>query len=166
MSNKALLEERNEMLDVLDSLCEKIRTEKRGFKVAEQREVDRAKARINEIDMQLSLEKENRGGLDNMIETKKVDNPQAEQISKEERMFLELVKEGRAAGLGAGANGAVIPVSVANRVIDVIKQVSPIVRLATTYTVKGDLQLPSYDFQSHVVGFISEFTAGSAENLV
>ena len=60
-----------------------------------------------------------------------------------------------------GANGAVIPTSIANRIIDTIVDICPIFADADRYNVKGTLTLPYYDeTTSHIeCDYADEFTA-------
>ncbi|MDQ6599231.1 phage major capsid protein [Bacillus salipaludis] len=159
--SKALIEERNALLDLMDNLVEKIKVDKRGFNVSEKHEIDMAKARIGEIDMTLDLEKERRGGMENMQVIKNVDvENEKEQRALDEKAFLTWVKENRATGgITAGSNGGVIPVSIASQIIDQVKNMSGILQRATVWNVQSDLNIPVYDFTQHVVSY---FTEGSS----
>ena len=42
-------------------------------------------------------------------------------------------------------NGAVIPTTIANRIIKKVYDISPILERSTKYNVKGKLELPYYD---------------------
>ena len=62
---------------------------------------------------------------------------------KEERAFLDFVREQR--GLTKADNGAIVPVTIANRIIEKVKELSPIYSLATVYNIGGQLKIPVYD---------------------
>ena len=49
------------------------------------------------------------------------------------------------ANLTAGDNGAVIPTSIANKIIKKVHDICPIYQLATKYNVGGTLSIPYYD---------------------
>ena len=60
-----------------------------------------------------------------------------------------------------GTNGAVIPVTIANRIVKRIYDISPILNAATKYTVKGQLDLPYYDEETSSVNvaYADEFAS-------
>lgn len=48
-------------------------------------------------------------------------------------------------GLSLGANGAVVPEHIVDKIVSKVKEISPIVALATSYEAEGDLIIPVYD---------------------
>ena len=58
-------------------------------------------------------------------------------------------------------NGAVIPSSIANKIIEKVKEMSPLFAMATHYNVGGTLTIPSYDAstQKITMAYATEFTA-------
>lgn len=62
-------------------------------------------------------------------------------------------------------NGAVIPTTIAKKIVEKIYDISPIVDKATKYNVKGNLTIPSYPSDSHDVemAYASEFTDLTAD---
>ncbi|MBQ8195406.1 MAG: phage major capsid protein [Oscillospiraceae bacterium] len=156
---KALLERRSlllaEMATLLSSLETKTddgKTEVRAFTDEEQRsydekyaEVQRLNDTINSIQQQRSIEiNENVG-----------DN--SDNAQNEERAFVEYLRSGKGLETRADANwtneanGAVIPTSIANKIIEKIEELSPVFRLATKYNVGGTLNIPYYDETSGAV---------------
>lgn len=81
-------------------------------------------------------------------------------LSEEEKTFVDYVR-GTNKALSFGANGAVIPKTVANKIIDTVKELSPILKKATIYYAKGTFSIPVYgtdggdDIQA---GYATEFT--------
>lgn len=73
------------------------------------------------------------------------DEPEAKdtQITKEEKAFVDYCR-GITKELSAGSNGAVIPKSIANKIIETVKELSPIYARSTIYNVKGTLSIPVY----------------------
>lgn len=63
-------------------------------------------------------------------------------------------------------NGAIIPASIANRIIKKVFEISPIAARADRYNVKGKLTIPYYDESSQAitVGFVTEGTAPYANS--
>lgn len=66
-----------------------------------------------------------------------------------------------------GNNGAVIPVTIANKVINTIKDISTVFSRATMYTVKGTLKIPVWgnanSTHNITVGYQEEFTDITAD---
>ena len=140
---KELVEKRNAMLDELDSILAKAKEETRAFNEDELKKVEELKEEIRKIDESIKLEEEVR-----TLEKKEVKSPEtrseeevrAEVIKNEEREFAQFVRgEIRATSLGTAGNGSVIPVSVASKIIDKVKNISPVLSLATIYNVKGEV---------------------------
>lgn len=160
--NKEQQELRNDLLDEMDDLLALAKKEKRHFKGAETKRIEAIKSEIAEIDRNAQLEQNKE---DRMVITKgdKVhmnEKELREMHEKEERLFVDAIREGRAVGLGVTGNGSIIPTSVADKVWNKIVQISPIVKLATHYAVKEQLQLPTHDFStSYTVAFATEFSA-------
>ena len=94
-------------------------------------------------------------------------------LTEEERAFADYVT-GRATELRAGEqnvtmanNGAIIPTSIADRIIKKIKDVCPILARATIYNVKGTLKVPVWGKANTThdiaVGYQTEFTDITAD---
>lgn len=87
-----------------------------------------------------------------------------EQEIKETRAFENYIRgkivNERAGELKVGEAGALIPTTIANRIISQVFDMSPILERSTKYNVKGKLVLPYYDVQSKsiTVAFQEEFT--------
>lgn len=66
----------------------------------------------------------------------------------------------RAGELTKGDNGAVIPTTIANRIIKRVYDICPILQRSQRYSVKGNLDLPYYDTttDSVTVAYQNEFT--------
>jgi len=59
-----------------------------------------------------------------------------------------------------GNNGAVVPETIANKIIKKVYDICPILERSSKYNIKGDLLIPYYDESSHAinVGFQTEFS--------
>lgn len=137
---KALIEKRNALMDELEGLLNAAKTETRAMNEDENGRYEAIKSEVNEIDKTLKAEEELRA-MDKKVDTK-VDE-KVEQRALDEQNFLTFIKEQRA--LDVGSNGGIIPTSIANRIIEQVKELSPIYAMATVYNVGGDLVFPSYD---------------------
>ena len=94
-------------------------------------------------------------------------------LTDEERAFADYVT-GRATELRAGEqnvtmgnNGAIIPTTIADKIIKKIKDVCPILERATIYNVKGTLKVPVWGKANSThdiaVGYQQEFTEITAD---
>ena len=61
-----------------------------------------------------------------------------------------------------GDNGAIVPTSIANKIIDKVVDIAPVFSMADRYNVKGALQIPYYDTTNGdiVMEYADEFTDG------
>ena len=78
-----------------------------------------------------------------------------ERAIAEERAFENyirgVVEERTDVNLTVGDNGAVIPSSIANKIIKKVYDISPIYQLATRYNIGGTLSIPYYDEESQSI---------------
>jgi HK97 family phage major capsid protein len=163
---KTLIEKRNALLDEMDAIVNKAQQETRAFSEEENSRFEAIKAEIAGIDKTLAAAEEARK-LDKVIvkdpEQRSAEEIRKEEIEKEERAFVEFVREGRATNLPQGTNGVVIPKTISNRIVDKVKQISPILSKATIYEIEGALSIPVYDFTQHTTAYQgAEFTAITA----
>lgn len=67
----------------------------------------------------------------------------AVELTGEEKSFLEFCQKG-AGSLAAGSNGAVIPTTIADKIIETVRELSPVMDMATRYSISGNLIIPAY----------------------
>jgi len=145
-SMPTLVEQRNNLLDEMDNLLKGAKEETRALTDQESTRFDEIKSEIAGLDKTIAALDEARS-LD-----KKLPAKQAEQRTQEEaetrafENYIRGVVEERAdVNLTVGANGAVIPSSIANKIIQKVYDISPIYQLATRYNIAGSLSIPYYD---------------------
>ena len=95
-----------------------------------------------------------------------------ERATAEEKVFVDFV-QGRISEMRAGEqnfttanNGAIIPQTIANRIIKTVTEICPILSGAEMYHVKGTLKIPKYTKASGhdvTVGYAEEFTELTAD---
>lgn len=142
---KFLIEKRNSIVEEINNLFKGAETEKRALTEDEQSTFEAKTAELKALDKTIEAEREARSltMMDN--ETPKTPEEKEEKRSTEEleeRAFETYLREQRAGEMAKGDNGAVIPQTIANRIIDTVKQVAPIYALTTKFNVKGKLQFP------------------------
>ncbi len=170
---KQLIEQRSKLLGELEDMLSALKTtteegeEIRAFTADEQKLYDEKKAKIEELSATIKSVSETRS-LD--ISTPVTDGGanQAKENAElqEERAFVEYLRSGKALETRAdsnwtpAANGAVIPSSIANKIIEKVKNISPIYAMSTKYNVRGTLSVPYYDESAGTitVGYQEEFS--------
>lgn len=169
---KGLTEQRNDKVTELQALVNKAKLETRAMTEEENTQFETLENEIKAIDGTIAAETRARGleiieGMKN--EPKKIE----ERAVIEERIFSNYIKKqcGVAVEERAGEqnldmtnNGAVIPTTIANRVISRVQEISPILAKATRFNVKGTLKVPVWGKagtgadQDITVGYQTEFT--------
>ena len=170
MKLKALLEKRAELQQKMDELVAKADKEERPLDEEEISEFDAAEKEIRAIDETVAREERARN-IVNPPEPKNGDELSQEEI--EERAFCDFIA-GRVMEIRTGEqnmtmsnNTAVIPTSIANRIIKEVKDRCPILAGATMYNVKGTLKVPVWGKANSThdiaVGYQTEFTEITAD---
>lgn len=158
-NEKALEEKRTELVLEMTNIVEAAKAETRTLTDEEETRYDEIKKEISKIDKTLSVIDEQRAF--NKIPAKK--NAEEEGLKLEERAFANYIRgvvETRTTNLAVGDNGAVIPNTIAQKIIKKVHDISPIYQLATKYNVKGELTIPYYDESSSAIttAYATEFT--------
>ena len=143
---KKLSERRVELMTQLENLVKTCETETRAFNEEEQKQYSDILAEVRSIDA--TLDAADQGAALQRVERRAAggqkENPSQEEM--ETRAFECYIRgvsadvETRAAvNMTVGDNGAVIPTSIANKIIEMVKEISPLYQLATHYDVGGTL---------------------------
>lgn len=157
---KFLIEKRNSIVEEINNLFKGAETEKRALTDDEQATFDAKNAELKALDRTIESAREARSLTVMDDETPKTPEEKEEKRSVEEtekRMFETYLREQRTGEMTKGDNGAVIPTTIANRIIDTVKQIAPIYALTTKFNVKGKLQFPVAS-GSITTGYQEEFT--------
>lgn len=158
---KELIEKRNSIVEEINNLFKGAETEKRALTEDEQSTFEAKTAELKALDKTIEAKREARSLTMMDVETPKTPEAKEEKRSTEEleeRAFETYLREQRiASNMEKGSNGAVIPTTIANRIIDTVKQVAPIYALTTKFNVKGKLQFPVAK-DSITTGYQKEFT--------
>lgn len=166
MNLKALMERRAELQEQMTALLSTAETEKRAMTEEEAAQFDALENDVKAIDETIAREERARA----------LDRPavkqQQETEDMERRAFEEYVRTGEVRtgeqNLSMGNNGAIIPVSIANRIIKTVHDRCPILAGATRYNVPGTLKVPVWGKANSThditVGYQSEFTDITADS--
>ena len=155
---KELLEKRNALIEEMEGIKNKAKEEKRAFVEDENSRMESIVEEIRNIDATAKLEEETRNfeGVKKVEETREKTE---EQIREEEKRSLEAFIKGNERALSVSDNGGIIPTSIADKIIEKVKELSPIYSMATIYNVNGDLVFPVYDEGSSSISanYIDDF---------
>ena len=147
---KKLMERRAELKKQLDDLVAKADAEERAMSEDETKEFDAAEKEIKEIDATLDREERARGITEVQQPTETHEMTQEERAAADEKAFADFimnrVTENRAGEiqLTQGNNGAIVPTTIANRIIKSVRDMVPFLQLSDVIYTNGKLSVPVY----------------------
>lgn len=161
---KSLMEQRAELVEELKSLADTAELEKRAMTKEENEKFDEIEQKIKDIDVTIDRVERARDIPERKEEEKESETEESAEL--ETRAFEAYVRgevlQERAGdvNLTTGDNGAVIPSSIANKIIKKVHDICPIYQLATKYNVGGTLSIPYYDEDDGniTMAYATEFT--------
>lgn len=162
MNLKKLIEKRNALVDKLNEIVKKAEEETRAMTEDENKEFDQITAEIRDLDATI---KKIRASMSINKDEEPADPTAAKAEKNEERAFAAYIRgnleECRAeGGMTKTDNGAVIPKTIARKIIELVKDICPIYAMATKFNVKGDLVFPKFDKDKWPsASYAEEFTA-------
>lgn len=174
MNLKGLKEKRAALVEQMGAIVNAAVAEERGFTEEENTKHTELKGEIDRLDMTIAAAEE---AVEEQRALEKpagncADKKPDDGLTAEERGFVNYIRgtmETRAdVNMTKTANGAAIPTTVARKIIEIVKDRSPILALATPYNVKGNLVIPVEDPTGGITaGYADEFviTDGTAEKL-
>lgn len=160
---KSLTEQRAELVQQMKDLTATAETEKRAFSQEEDQQFNDLDQQVKALDSTIEKLERARDLKLNTVTTEKHEELKKEEL--EERAFAayirgETLKERADVNLTVGNNGAVIPSSIAQKIIKKVYDICPIYQLATRYNVGGTLSIPYYDEETQTIemAYATEFT--------
>lgn len=174
MYSKEMEEKKNDLITRAEELVNKVKAEKRELTPDEAQELAEIRDDVkkiketlglmDDIDRECGSEKKlvknelPMEGENKMEEEKKVEEQETRAFENYVRGVVVNERDGE---LTKTANGAVIPTTIANRIIKKVFDICPILEKSTKYNVKGNLDLPYYDIDTTTinVAYQAEFTA-------
>lgn len=151
MALKYLTEKRVENQEQMQKILNMAKSEKRALSEEEIEKFNELKKLINEIDATIKAEEDARK-MD--IEDKKevseeVKTTGNKEVQNEERAFTEYILNGKeradSPGMSYGSNGAIVPTTIAKKIIEKVRELSPIYEKVEKFHTKGTLEIPVYD---------------------
>lgn len=165
-------EKREEYQTRMQELLDQAQVEERALTEEESTEFDDLEKKIQNIDKTVEAEERARKLDLTEKEEEETEEQRAEIAEKaDERAFANyirgIVSEERADNLVTADNGAVVPTSIANKIIKKVYDICPVYQLADRYPVKGTLSIPYYEEDGSnaiTVAYASESTALTANS--
>lgn len=170
---KELNERKNDYIVRAEEVLNKAKEEKRELTEAEAEELAEIRDNVRRIMKTLELKGEfdkmegnalEKEGLPKDEAKTEVEIEKEERALNEEKAFADYIRgvvnnRGTDVNMTLTDNGAVIPTTIANRIIKKVYDISPILERSTKYNVKGKLELPYYDVdtQTITVAWANEF---------
>lgn len=159
---KGLTEQRAELVQQMKDLTKTAETEQRAFSQEEDEKFEELDKQVKALDSTIEKLERARDLKLNVTSQKRHEELTQEQM--EERAFAayirgETLQERADVNLTTGENGAVIPSSIAQKIIKKVVDICPIYSMATRYNIGGTLSIPYYDeeAQSIQMKYATEF---------
>jgi HK97 family phage major capsid protein len=174
MSVRELMQKREALVKEMTGLVDAADAETRALNDEESKKFEELKAELANLDKTIEAKRALEDAQ--ITESDDVDQGEPEERAEsvdteevEERAFEAFIRNYRQesrddTNMTYGANGAVVPASIANKIIEKVKEICPIYTDAERYNVKGTLTIPYYDESTSqiVCGYATEFTAPDA----
>lgn len=173
MKLKKLIEQRNAKLTRMNELMNQAENEARALTEDEAKEFDTLESEARALAETIHRNEQLEGaGLNDRNVKKNAPAADDSDIDADEaRAFADYLRgvslngtssaenEARAANMTFGSNGAIVPATIANKIITQVKNISPIYRMASHYNVPGTLTIPYVDTSDTdiTVGYQDEF---------
>lgn len=147
---KKLMERREELKKKLAELVDTADNEERAMTEEETKDFDAAEKEIKEIDATIAREERARNIPTVQQPTENHEMTQEERAAADEKAFADFimnrVTENRAGEiqLTQGNNGAIVPTTIANRIIKSVRDMVPFLQLSDVIYTNGKLSVPVY----------------------
>lgn len=156
MKLKELMEKRAEFYEELTGIVNKAREEKRAMTEEEKTRFDELEGSIKEIDATVDAARRARA-----LEADQADDEGEGETTEqmEIRAFADYIRAGEDSNITKTDNGAVIPKTVVNKIIDKVKDISPLFRDAEKFNIRGNIAIPYVDASNDniTVAYSDEF---------
>lgn len=172
--SKSLIEKKNDLITRAEEVLAKAKEEERELTDAEMAELAEIRDNVRKIVKSLGLEDEinelsmeKKEEKEEMNEDKRELEEQRAIEVKEAKEFEKFIRNNERGNLSpaSGSGQVLVPVTIADRIMKRVYQISPILERATKYTITGKLSVPYYseDTTDKInVAYATEFTALTA----
>lgn len=176
MNIKGLKEKREDLKNQMRSILDSAKAEERALSDEEASKFDALDKEVKSIDSTIEREEKM-----NSLEEKEVKSETNKELTPAEKRMYKSIEErddynsfaeyirsevsgvknrADASSLTKSDNGAVIPKTIINKIIEKVEDISPIYKLATHYDIPGTANIPTEDtsVDSITVAYATEFT--------
>lgn len=176
MNIKGLKEKREDLKNQMRSILDGAKAEERALSDEEASKFDALDKEVKSIDSTIEREEKM-----NSLEEKEVKSETNKELTPAEKRMYKSIEErddynsfaeyirsevsgvknrADASSLTKSDNGAVIPKTIINKIIEKVEDISPIYKLATHYDIPGTANIPTEDtsVDSITVAYATEFT--------
>lgn len=163
MNTKGLVEKKNDLVTRAEEIINDAELNKRELTDDEAQELAEIRDDVKKIKEALQIAEEIKDEKKELKEEEGATMAEEKELKEnackeeaEKRAFEEYVRgvvneRGTDVVLDKAQNGAVIPVTIANKIIAKVYDICPILERSTKYNVKGKLVVPFYDENSNVI---------------
>lgn len=176
---KALVEQRSAKLAEMKTVLGKAENETRALSADEQKEFDLLETQANDLTATISRIKALEGAEQEEVVADdeeerdedgegEGDKARATREQKEHDDFASFIRSAangqETRALDLGSNGAIVPKTIANKIVARVYDISPVVEKANVYRTKGTLAIPQYGVDANAsnddiaMAYASEFT--------
>ena len=175
MNYKGLVEKKNDLITRAEAILNDAETNKRELTDDEAQELAEIRDDVRKIKEALKIHDEIKDEKKELKEEAAEDMAEAQAMKeaacKEEAdrrafdAYIRGIVLNERANMTKTANGAVIPTTIADKIIKMVYNICPILEKSSKYNVKGKLVIPYYDETSHAitVNYASEFEELSSD---
>ena len=168
---KKLKEQRNKLYEELEKLLEDANEQTRALTEDEETKFNDLEAQIKKLDATIALEQRSRS-LQNNVEEETLKGEEKDMQDFAEYVRAMANNERAESNYTLGDNGAIVPQTIANKIIETLEDICPIYELSEHYNVAGKLKIPKYTEKDGAVtmAYAEEFveltsTAGKFETI-
>lgn len=163
MELKKLYEKRDAIIEASKKIVELCVAEERAFTEDEKTKVEAFKEELRQLNDTIKMAEEMPVQAP-VIRSASEPAKEEDKAVAEERAFEAYIRgtlEQRAGEIDFGTNGAVVPASIANKIISKVVELSPLFAKASRYDIGGTLTIPYYDESASKItmAYAAEFTA-------
>lgn len=161
MNYKGLVEKKNDLITRAEAILSDAETNKRELTDDEAQELAEIRDDVRKIKEALKIHDEIKDEKKELKEEVAENMAEAQALKeaacKEEgdrrafEAYIRGVVLNERDNMTKAANGAVIPTTIANKIIAMVYNICPILERSTKYNVKGKLVVPYYDETSHAI---------------
>lgn len=140
---KKLIEKKNDLIAEMANIVNTAKAENRAVTAEEAGRFEACKNEIASIDATVKMSEE-MGAIENKVVVAPVEMTNEQ---KDEKVFKNIIKQIKNADapITYGENGAIIPTSIAKKIIARVEAICPIWTMSEHYNVKGNLSIPVED---------------------